>query len=134
MENLRLLRDEFPRLSVIKLEQNYRSTVRILEAANHLIAHNPKLFEKKLWSELGYGDPIQVIAAKDDEEEAETIVRRIMAQRFEHRGKWSDFAVLYRGNHQARIFEEKLRAEHFPAWSPRAGFGRCGRNRRRVSR
>ena len=114
VENLRLLRDEFPRLSVIKLEQNYRSTVRILEAANHLIAHNPKLFEKKLWSELGYGDPIQVIAAKDDEEEAETIVRRLMAQRFEHRGKWSDFAVLYRGNHQARIFEEKLRAEHIP--------------------
>jgi len=114
VDNLRLLRDEYPKLAVIKLEQNYRSTVRILEAANHLIAHNPKLFEKKLWSELGYGDPIQVIAAKDDEEEAETIVRRMMAQRFEQRGKWSDFAVLYRGNHQARIFEEKLRAEHIP--------------------
>ena len=96
------------------LEQNYRSTVRILEAANHLIAHNPKLFEKKLWSELGYGDPIQVIACKDDDEEAETIVRRMMAQRFEQRGQWSDFAILYRGNHQARIFEEKLRAEHIP--------------------
>ncbi len=114
VENLRLLRDEFPRLAIIKLEQNYRSTVRILEAANHLIAHNPKLFEKKLWSELGYGDPIQVLVAKDDEQEADIIVRRIMAQRFEHRGKWSDFAVLYRGNHQARVFEEKLRAEHIP--------------------
>ena len=114
VDNLRLLRDEYPKLSVIMLEQNYRSTVRILEAANHLIAHNPKLFEKKLWSELGYGDPIQVIASKDDTEEAETIVRRMMAQRFELRGKWSDFAILYRGNHQARIFEEKLRAEHIP--------------------
>ena len=114
VDNLRLLRDEYPKLAVIMLEQNYRSTVRILEAANHLIAHNPKLFEKKLWSELGYGDPIQVIASKDDDEEAETIVRRMMAQRFELRGKWSDFAVLYRGNHQARIFEEKLRAEHIP--------------------
>ena len=70
VENLRLLRDEFPRLEVIKLEQNYRSTVRILESANHLIAHNPKLFEKKLWSELGYGDPLQVIACKNEEEEA----------------------------------------------------------------
>ena len=114
VDNLRLLRDEYPKLSVIMLEQNYRSTVRILEAANHLIAHNPKLFEKKLWSELGYGDPIQVIACKDDDEEAETIVRRMMAQRFEQRGQWSDFAILYRGNHQARIFEEKLRAEHIP--------------------
>jgi len=114
VENLRLLRDEFPRLEVIKLEQNYRSTVRILESANHLIAHNPKLFEKKLWSELGYGDPIQVIAFKDDADEAESIVRRMMAQRFEKRGKWSDYAILYRGNHQARIFEEKLRAENIP--------------------
>lgn len=114
VDNLRLLRDEYPKLAVIKLEQNYRSTVRILEAANHLIAHNPKLFEKKLWSALGYGDPIQVIAHKNDEEEAETIVRRIMAQRFEQRSTWSDFAVLYRGNHQARIFEQKLRAEHIP--------------------
>lgn len=114
LDNLRLLRDEFPRLKVIKLEQNYRSTVRILESANHLIAHNPKLFEKKLWSELGYGDPIQVIAAKDEAQEAETIVRRIMAQRFETRAKWSDYAILYRGNHQARAFEEKLRAERIP--------------------
>jgi len=114
VDNLRLLSEEYPKLAVIKLEQNYRSTVRILEAANHLIAHNTKLFEKKLWSELGYGDPIQVIATKDDEEEAETIVRRMMAQRFELRSKWSDFAILYRGNHQARIFEEKLRAEHIP--------------------
>ena len=114
LDNLRLLRDEFTQLTVIKLEQNYRSTVRILESANQLIAHNPKLFEKKLWSELGYGDPIQVIAAKDEAEEAENIVRRIMAQRFETRGKWSDYAILYRGNHQARAFEEKLRAEHIP--------------------
>jgi len=60
VENLRQLTTDFPRLKVIKLEQNYRSTVRILRAANHLIANNPKLFEKKLWSELGTGDPIQI--------------------------------------------------------------------------
>ncbi|MEO1766918.1 UvrD-helicase domain-containing protein [Thiobacter aerophilum] len=114
VENLRLLQDDFPRLKVIKLEQNYRSTLRILRAANHLIAHNTKLFEKKLWSELGLGEPIHVFAARDDEAEAENVVMRIEAHRLQHRTHYGDYAILYRGNHQARPFEEALRARRIP--------------------
>ena len=113
-ENLKLLRDDYPLLKVIKLEQNYRSTTRILKAANALIANNPKVFEKKLWSELGHGDAIQVQACRDGEHEAEWAVARLMAHKFEHRGKWSDYAVLYRGNFQARAFEKHLRDHKIP--------------------
>ena len=114
VENLHTLRQDYPNLNVIKLEQNYRSTVRILRAANSLIANNTKLFEKKLWSELGHGEAIQVMAAKDEESEAQNVVMRLLAHKFEHRGKWSDYAILYRGNHQARVFEQFLRNEKVP--------------------
>ena len=113
-ENLALLQRDYPRLQVIKLEQNYRSTVRILRSANSLIAHNPKLFEKKLWSELGHGDPIHVIACKEDGHEAETVVMRLLSHKFEHRTRFGDYAILYRGNHQARLFEQALRDEKVP--------------------
>jgi ATP-dependent DNA helicase Rep len=114
VENLRQLTVDFTRLKVIKLEQNYRSTVRILRAANQVIANNPKLFEKKLWSEHGTGDMIQVAAMRDDEHEAETVVMKLMAHKFEHRTKFSDYAILYRGNHQARLLEEHLRSQKVP--------------------
>ncbi|MEY2631729.1 MAG: hypothetical protein RIR00_383 [Pseudomonadota bacterium] len=70
IENLRRLPQDYPQLQLIKLEQNYRSTVRILKAANNVIAHNEKVFEKKLWSDLGLGDAITVSACKDSEVEA----------------------------------------------------------------
>jgi ATP-dependent DNA helicase Rep len=111
VENLRALQEDYPRLKVIKLEQNYRSTVRILSAANTLIANNPKLFEKRLWSDLGHGEAIQVTAMKDEEHEAESVVLRLAAHRFQHRTRYSDYAILYRGNHQARLFEQYLRNE-----------------------
>lgn len=114
VENLRQLTQDFPRLKVIKLEQNYRSTVRILRAANKVIANNPKLFDKKLWSEHGTGDMIQVSAMRDDLHEAEAVVMKLMAHKFEHRSKHSDYAILYRGNHQARLLEEKLREHKVP--------------------
>ncbi len=114
VENLRRLKEDFPRLHVIKLEQNYRSMVRILRAANGLIAHNSKLFEKRLWSELGLGDPIQVFAARDEEAEAEAVIMRIEAHKLQHRTRYGDYAILYRGNHQARPFEEALRARRIP--------------------
>ena len=114
VENLKLLQDDFSRLHIIKLEQNYRSTVRILRAANTLIAHNPKLFEKKLWSDLGHGDPIQILAARDEEQEAESVVMRLQTHKFQNRTRFSDYAILYRGNHQARIFEQQLRNERIP--------------------
>ena len=114
VENLRILQEDYSQLHVIKLEQNYRSTVRILRAANTLIANNPKLFEKKLWSDLGTGDPIQVVAAKDEEQEAENVVMRLQSHKFESRTQFSDYAILYRGNYQARVFEQHLRNARIP--------------------
>src|SRR5690606_2655940 len=75
---------------------------------------NPKLFDKKLWSELGTGDLIQVNAAKDEHHEAEQVVMKLMAHKFEHRTRYKDYAIFYRGNHQARLFEEKLREHNIP--------------------
>ncbi|MCL2524369.1 MAG: UvrD-helicase domain-containing protein [Betaproteobacteria bacterium] len=114
IENLKKLPAEFPALKVIKLEQNYRSTARILKAANNVIAHNDKLFEKQLWSELGYGEQIAVTACRDDAAEAENAIMQLQAHRFEQRGRFKDYAILYRSNHQARIFEERLRDQRIP--------------------
>lgn len=114
VENLRQLTDDFSKLKVIKLEQNYRSTVRILRAANQVISNNPKLFEKKLWSELGTGDMIQVSAQQSEEAEAESVLMKLQAHKFEHRTKFLDYAILYRGNHQARVFEQQLRNHKIP--------------------
>lgn len=114
LANLQRLEQDYPQLRVIKLQQNYRSTQNILTAANSLIASNPKLHEKELFSELGGGDPLRVVSCDSDESEAESVVMRIQAMRFERNAKFSDFAVLYRGNHQARIFEKALRNERVP--------------------
>jgi ATP-dependent DNA helicase Rep len=114
LDNLAQLPNDYPSLKVIKLEQNYRSSVRILRCANALIANNRKLFDKRLWSELGHGDTIRVMPASDDEAEAELVVHRLLAHKFEHRGSFADYAILYRGNHQARVFETALRAQNVP--------------------
>ncbi|MDR1936858.1 MAG: UvrD-helicase domain-containing protein [Candidatus Accumulibacter sp.] len=114
VENLRGLPRDYPRLKLIKLEQNYRSTARILKAANALIAHNEKLFDKKLWSELGQGEPISVTACRDNEKEAEQVVMKLQAHRFERQAKFSDYAILYRGNFQARALEQQLRDQRVP--------------------
>lgn len=114
MENLRILQDDFPDLNLIKLEQNYRSSTRILQAANAVIANNPKLFEKSLWSEHGMGDPVRVLAMDDDEAEADQVAIMLSAHKFERRAKFSDYAVLYRGNHQSRALEKALRRERIP--------------------
>ena len=114
IENLKTLQVDFPDLNVIKLEQNYRSSTRILQAANAVIANNPKLFEKSLWSEHGLGDPVKVLAMEDEEAEADQVVIMLSAHKFERRAKFSDYAILYRGNHQARVFEKALRRERIP--------------------
>jgi ATP-dependent DNA helicase Rep len=114
VDNLRLLANDYPNLKVIKLEQNYRSTGRILAAANALIANNPKLFEKRLWSELGPGEAIDVSAMNDDEHEARTVAMRVSAHRFERHATYADYAILYRGKHQARLLEQALRREKVP--------------------
>ena len=113
-ENLVQLEKDFDRLELVKLEQNYRSMGRILALANHVIQNNPRPFDKNLWSDLGFGDPIMVVAADNDEREAEKIVANLMQHRFQHQSAYSDYAILYRGNHQARMLEIKLREMHIP--------------------
>ncbi len=113
-ENMQKLQVEFPALKVIKLEQNYRSSGRILKAANYLIANNPHVFEKSLWSELGYGEPLRVIRTRDEVHETEQVVSELISHRFKHRTNYKDYAILYRGNHQARSFEKALREHNVP--------------------
>ncbi|MBB5215750.1 ATP-dependent DNA helicase Rep [Parapusillimonas granuli] len=114
IENLAKLTTDYPALKIIKLEQNYRSVQRILTAANNVISRNPNLFGKKLWSDLGMGEAIQVTPMDNEEAEAEGIALRLSAARFERRAEWRDFAVLYRSNHQARALEQALRNLRIP--------------------
>lgn len=113
-ENLAQLQEDFPDLKVVKLEQNYRSTGRILKAANAVIANNPHVFEKTLWSDYGYGDPIRFATLRDDAGEVEWIAGDIMHRRLTQGLKWSDFAVLYRGNFQSRPLEMQLKTLQIP--------------------
>ena len=113
-ENLAMLKEDFPALKLIKLEQNYRSSNRILQSANLLIGNNPHVFEKKLWSEMGLGDPLRVIACSNENQEAERVVSEIIVHKFKHRSKNKDYAILYRGNHQARLMERSLREQNIP--------------------
>jgi ATP-dependent DNA helicase Rep len=120
IDNLKRLPQDFAALKVIPLEQNYRSTGAILRAANHVIAANPKIFPKKLWSEHGEGEPVRVADCDHEEHEAERVVARIQALRANATGEqagateWRDFAVLYRANHQARVMEQALRRAQIP--------------------
>lgn len=113
-QNMVRLRNDFPALQVIKLEQNYRSTQRILHCANILIDNNDHVFDKKLFSNLGQGEKLQVIEAKNEEHEAERVVGELIAHRFSHKTKYKDYAVLYRGNHQSRLLEKLLMQNRIP--------------------
>ncbi|MCG7656829.1 DNA helicase Rep [Wielerella bovis] len=114
MENLRRLQDDYPQLKIIKLEQNYRSTARILRVANQVIANNPKLFPKTLWSQLGEGEMVRVVACKNETHEAEYVVGQIARNKMIYGANYADFAILYRGNHQAKLFEDALRSARIP--------------------
>jgi len=122
LDNLKRLPQDYPNLKVVKLEQNYRSTSAILRAANNVIGPNPKLFPKTLFSELGEGEPVRVIDCDSEEHEADRVVARIQSLRAEgtlqavgaqHR-EWKDFCVLYRANHQAKVFEKAFRKANIP--------------------
>lgn len=114
VENLHQLTVDYPQLKLIKLEQNYRSSQRILEAANHVIGHNPVVFGKKLWSDLGIGEPIKIKDCDDEQAEAQWVGISLSAEKFERKAKWGDFAVLYRSNQQARLIEQQLRELRIP--------------------
>jgi ATP-dependent DNA helicase Rep len=113
-ENLAELARDYPKLRVVKLEQNYRCARRILRAANAVIANNAHLFEKRLWSEQGEGPPIRVVECRDDEHEAECVAAAIAHLAEKHKAPWHEFAVLYRGNHQSRALEKALRIARVP--------------------
>ena len=113
-QNLVLLSQDYPNLKVIKMEQNYRSTSRILRAANILIANNPHVFEKKLFSELPDGEKLKVLTAKNEDHEAEKITGEIIAHRFINRTEYKDYSILYRGNHQSRLIEKSLMQNRVP--------------------
>lgn len=113
-ENMALLAEDFPSLKVIKLEQNYRSTSRILKAANAVITNNPHLFEKKLWSDKGHGELIRVVTCRNDDDEAERVSHDLMNHKLMNGKSWKDYAVLYRGNFQARVLEAQLRQLQIP--------------------
>ncbi|PKH02731.1 ATP-dependent DNA helicase Rep [Psychromonas sp. MB-3u-54] len=113
-ENLVLLQQDFPQLKVVKLEQNYRSSQRVLKSANVLIANNPHEFEKRLFSELGYGDPLKVLFANNEQHEAERVVMELSGHKFMNGTSFKDYAVLYRGNHQSRLLEKVMMANRIP--------------------
>ena len=113
-ENLDQLGVDYPRLKVIKLEQNYRSTGKILKAANAVIAVNPHTHEKRLWSELGPGDDIGVREYPDEIAEAEGVAHALMEAHGNSSMRWGHAAVLYRSNFQAREIEKALREYGIP--------------------
>ena len=122
LDNLQRLPQDFADLKVVKLEQNYRSTSAILQAANNVIGPNPKLFPKTLFSALGAGEPVRVIDADNEEHEAERLVSRIQSLRAGNDSgeglsqfrDWKHFAVLYRANHQSRVLEKAFRKAAIP--------------------
>ncbi|MFW7524785.1 DNA helicase Rep [Vibrio ostreicida] len=113
-QNLVLLGQDYPNLRLIKLEQNYRSTSRILRAANILIANNPHMYDKSLFSEIPEGEMLKVLLAKDEEHEAERVTGEVIAHKFLNRTDYRDYAILYRGNHQSRLIEKSLMNNRVP--------------------
>ncbi|MBU6476799.1 MAG: UvrD-helicase domain-containing protein [Xanthomonadaceae bacterium] len=112
--NLDKLSQDYPKLRVVKLEQNYRCAQRVLRAANALIAQNPHAHPKKLWSAHADGERIRVLECRDAEHEAERVASQLMHLRDQHQLAWSDCAVLYRGNHQARPLEKAFQLGRIP--------------------
>lgn len=113
-KNLELLQKDFPNLRVVKLEQNYRSAGRILKSANVLIQNNEHIFKKRLWSDKHYGEPIRILSAKNDNDEADRVTKEILSSRINKNIPYKDFAILYRGNHQSRLLEKFLVDKQIP--------------------
>ena len=113
-ENLDLLGKDYPHLKVVKLEQNYRCTARILRCANTLIAKNPHAHLKQLWSQHGDGETVRVWACRNAEHEAERVAAEINYLKQAKEIPWGEFAILFRGNHQSRPLEKALQLLRVP--------------------
>ncbi len=114
IENILNFRNDYSDYKLFKLEQNYRSTRTIVNAANSLIAHNVGQIHKKVYSENQAGDPIRVLQNQTDQEEGFNVASCIMDLRFQKKRNWGEMAILYRTNAQSRIFEEALRKRNVP--------------------
>ena len=113
-ENLQQMERDYPALQVIKLEQNYRCSNRVLRAANALIARNPHQHLKTLWSDQADGERIRVWECRDNEHEAEKVAAEISFQGTANKVPWSEFCILFRGNHQSRVLEKALQLLRVP--------------------
>lgn len=109
IENILQFQNDFPTVQVYKLEQNYRSTSYIVNAANEVITHNKKQIQKKIWTEKGEGQKIKIVKAMTENEEGKRIANMIIEQKNRYSLRNQDFAILYRNNSLSRVFEESLR-------------------------
>ncbi len=114
IQNILNFRNDYPDFKLFKLEQNYRSTQTIVEAANSVISRNKDQIKKSVWTHNDRGNPIKVIRTLTDNEEGKIIANRMFDIKHAEGGKWSDFAILYRTNRQSRSFEEALRKLNMP--------------------
>lgn len=114
IQNILNFRNDYPDYSLYKLEQNYRSTQTIVDAANSVISKNKEQIKKSVWTQNDKGNPIRVIRAMTDNEEGKIIANKIFDLKHQESGDWTDFAILYRTNRQSRAFEEALRKMNIP--------------------
>ncbi|MDH4474096.1 MAG: 3'-5' exonuclease [Fluviicola sp.] len=114
IQNILNFKNDYPDFKLFKLEQNYRSTQTIVEAANSVISRNKEQIKKSVWTENELGNPIKVIRTMTDNEEGKIIANKIFDVKHAEISKWSDFAILYRTNRQSRSFEEALRRLNMP--------------------
>lgn len=114
IENILNFKSDYPEFSIYKLEQNYRSTQTIVNAANSIIAKNKNQLQKTVYSENVAGEKIKVLNALNDQEEGFLVVNEIFQLRMSEQDSYSDFAILYRTNAQSRVFEEVLRKRNIP--------------------
>ncbi|WP_242900007.1 UvrD-helicase domain-containing protein [Stenotrophomonas maltophilia] len=113
-ENLQQMGRDYPALEIIKLEQNYRCSNRVLRAANALIANNPHEHLKKLWSAQADGERIRVWECRNSEHEAEKVAAEIAFVAQSRNVPWSDFCILFRGNFQSRPLEKAMQLLRIP--------------------
>lgn len=114
IENMLSFSKDYPNHTVVKLEQNYRSSQHIVEASNRVIQHNASQLKKTIWTANSPGEPIEVLAVPSDIEESRLVVETLLSQKWKNQLYYHDFAILYRKNSQSRHFEEVLRKKNIP--------------------
>jgi DNA helicase-2/ATP-dependent DNA helicase PcrA len=114
IQNILNFRNDYPDYALYKLEQNYRSTQTIVEAANSVISKNKDQIKKSVWTENDQGNPIRIVRALTDNEEGKIVANKVFDLKHAETSEWTDFAILYRTNRQSRAFEEALRKLNIP--------------------